>query len=1774
LPTDRPPDECRGEEEELPYGSDFQNAGLLVEALQAASSASQRKLLWQNLQVMALTNLEQFVCSASYVVTRERVAQLFPERAVHDWAARGFILVMESPIYLWQARDCIANLPVEYPILCCDRAHLLGQTVNTFRDLFLFMFHLLSDVLLLYRLQPEQDEVQCLVDVEVAHLCVNLTSRQRALLDDSMEESGCDETEIKLTESQDSQIEEASLSACGWVAEEPAARSFWKEARESDRVKLTIREVGALARTDEETRVDEKFCTDAQARTGAQSHADGRPCEQARTGTQTRADDEQRNLPHEIARVAAGLTESEAGVPSPAKAPLAVALEQQEQTRSVEQARAGKQPRGDRQSRAGEQALVDKQTHADDQSREAEQCDASGQARAGKRLKPKNRSQHTMLEVFGGVGAFSLAMALFAFVTIGCIENNSICHDLLHHQHPNAHMARDFYDAEWKQWPIGSVRLVTGGPSCTPYSKAGRQLHDRHPASTQVSDMSQVAERFNPDLVWMENVVALLDCGAVLRKADASFAACGYKRSLTLIVDHEKEGGDTIRIRVLLIYEKERRVAMLPPLEVPLQGRSSAGIREHLIALDEVPNDMWLTGAYCPLREASQRRPPIVGRLRWGGPHSKLERGSLVRLTFATGEWRVMELLQDGRIEVMRNCRRYPTKKWIRKKHIKAALWQDIAVYSIDAPSKSVRAFGEWPVRTVQLCHDSRKCGKCDRDCDGSSSCVRALHPRETWSLQQLPCELYAKAVELGADQDQLYRCAGNSIPQHILRATAEVIAQRLDAIDAAHTLRLLPHPGRPTAVALAVRTVLVVSAAEGRRYKHRKTVYFLETHEGDKLHFPQVASTKTCTREQSVAAARNMLPEELIGELHPYLAGEYRSEDGTVRIVVLPIQERLPLLGLWCSIDELLDDELIEAALTAQLAVDKYQVHPQPTRKQSTEALKFHSGARPSKRVKRSEIAATLKPRDWQALKQRTHDHEKQLEQALRADDEDRAYLTQWADRISVRPLSEDVPPELRQMQGDYRDPQLASVPFASRCYPPVTEPVSLPTPQTPPPGFKPHSLRDLVEDVVLDELIPNFVRQQLEDLHAYRRDGPAAVRNFNRVLAIGQDLFKPAARGIIWDLRDWHQGGEIKPLAPDEPIETHFNLEYLRDEMRDFPDQELASFIADGVQFHADIELQLCFMPHLTSLKYGIESVASELKKLAEKGWYGLFENIPFLPCRVQPQGAVPRKLEERWRRVMEAGAPRKPVYDTAGISVVPLNEASKGVKSHRRSATGNTDLGSAGEAAQQPHQWPPELKPRISDYARDGAVLRHVADQAGEPVFAFGDDLSNMFHQFRLASSEYWKVCVLYDPILPEHRHHTWAVEYVLAMGLFQSSNIAQRFAHFLVALFRKEADLIEDELDDDEGPAVQGWRKHRRGLPEHAHFRQDRLFAVHMYTDDIIVICVSVQRAVRLLKVWHRVIKNVNILMAIPEKRHIGCSVEALGAILHFDAGILCIPQIKALRALENLNRLLQGQLEMAEYRSLLGLLEHFVCLNAARRNVMYGMWDPFGSTFPRLGPTDLYVPDQLVVKQSRNWQQFLLSCRGCHFFSALPDASRPAGQSVHFHVFSDAALEGAAIPSLGGYFHGYWWTLPLTEAQKHIPIPHLEFSAAVISLVLFVRTFLSQVTEIPRDMQITMHVDGLATPFRLTDAAGTSRVMQFIHMYFMELPEYKFVEHVLQAEHAYGEFNVLADAASRGYFKLLHVLCQQQLGISPILLDVPDDLAHFVNAVLGCYRTTQ
>eukprot|EP00965_Chrysotila_dentata_P014880 492075-Pleurochrysis_carterae.AAC.1 len=114
---------------------------------------------------------------------------------------------------------------------------------------------------------------------------------------------------------------------------------------------------------------------------------------------------------------------------------------------------------------------------------------------------------------------------------------------------------------------------------------------------------------------------------------------------------------------------------------------------------------------------------------------------------------------------------------------------------------------------------------------------------------------------------------------------------------------------------------------------------------------------------------------------------------------------------------------------------------------------------------------------------------------------------------------------------------------------------------------------------------------------------------------------------------------------------------------------------------------------------------------------------------------------------------------------------------------------------------------------------------------------------------------------------------------------------------------------------------------------------------MYTDDPVIAVVGVDRALRALRVWRALTNNLNLIMAIPEKRTLGVWARWLGALLFGTLGLILIPKAKLLRASVQIKSAIAGRLDFASYRALVGLLEHFRCINRATPTTMHSLYHP-------------------------------------------------------------------------------------------------------------------------------------------------------------------------------------------------------------------------------------
>ena len=418
-------------------------------------------------------------------------------------------------------------------------------------------------------------------------------------------------------------------------------------------------------------------------------------------------------------------------------------------------------------------------------------------------------------------------------------------------------------------------------------------------------------------------------------------------------------------------------------------------------------------------------------------------------------------------------------------------------------------------------------------------------------------------------------------------------------------------------------------------------------------------------------------------------------------------------------------------------------------------------------------------------------------------AEDEpgDEGYLASWARRVATGPGPDDVPRHLRNGRDALLD-EAPGLPFDIPFTPPTTAPRPTPPPQRT--SYKPRSVDDIITQEGRD-LINDWIQRHSAAVQRAWAAGPGTPINFREPLVIGQEYVVPEARGIYWDLQE----GQPHPIDYTKKPESHLDLAWFVAELRriNWPDEEILSFLTDGVQFKADLGFDCVLMPHLKSLENGLHRIDGDLQKLRDKGYYKVMSRLSHFPIRLAPAGSRERKLEKsRPRCIEDQGAPRKPLYSTAPSGVpgrqtmldtmIPsLNEA--------------IDMRGIDQEGQP--KWPPEEKPTIPQIARNNLILRSAARATGTVVFVFGDDAANAFNQVPTWEGERWKTARFWRSWKQDE---TWAilVAQTLGFGISTASNVMQRISGAIVAPVDKEMEWLEEQHPPT--PAEQIWLHERK------------------------------------------------------------------------------------------------------------------------------------------------------------------------------------------------------------------------------------------------------------------------------------------------------------------------------------------------------------------------
>ena len=113
-----------------------------------------------------------------------------------------------------------------------------------------------------------------------------------------------------------------------------------------------------------------------------------------------------------------------------------------------------------------------------------------------------------VLDLFSGIGGFSLGLERAGFETVAFCELEDYPVSILNKHWPDVPVHRDIRKLDGKQYR-GTVRLVCGGFPCQPFSVAGKQAgeeDDRH----LWPEMLRIIKEVQPDYVIGENVAGFI----------------------------------------------------------------------------------------------------------------------------------------------------------------------------------------------------------------------------------------------------------------------------------------------------------------------------------------------------------------------------------------------------------------------------------------------------------------------------------------------------------------------------------------------------------------------------------------------------------------------------------------------------------------------------------------------------------------------------------------------------------------------------------------------------------------------------------------------------------------------------------------------------------------------------------------------------------------------------------------------------------------------------------------------------------------------------------------------------------------------------------------------------------------------------------------------------------------------------------------------------------------------------------------------------------------
>ena len=1017
-------------------------------------------------------------------------------------------------------------------------------------------------------------------------------------------------------------------------------------------------------------------------------------------------------------------------------------------------------------------------------------------------------------------------------------EQDELKQRVLRHFFPLSVLVSDVFDSFLL--PLAASVLIAAGIPCQPVAPGGYQLAHNDPrAFEMINAIPQLIALLGDRYVSLdvEEHADLLSTGAdILAQIDSSLLALAFPlvRSPALpdMFNPVFHSGKIRRRRLALRWELERvvkRIGPAPPLR-PIVALPSR-IADVALPSSAIRPEQYVCGRLRLLNHCvSLTSPTVCARVVLGGLHAPLFRGSRVHVPDLDFQLVLVALPDDPakNVLLMRDVR--GAVKYYHH-YRRTQLVHDefeFDVLSMDGIAASCTKMGVPPLGSAKQLWL--------RDGRAYAPDFRELCPL----LECSPFILFPLCDDVSLSPADIDAIVGDMLTMQLAEAQAHRSVTRESQYDIAVAL--------DDAVARGDESLEAVAAARFAplAYAHPSdTFVVLVTIDddgnlrafvsADKRQLPRATRRSAApTRDARVDIAKAYvatLPLGLGFEPHAFNA----FSTPYLSCVAVPAlgysAPRNTAYSRWCTIDELADSDIY---LPLSSAFSRVSSHAQ--RGMPIALCDVKDGALSARPLLQLPISPSANAAAWPLQLQYLETVDSHLRCVLGSPSQPvryRDYLRSWIDQVDTTPNA-DVPPTLRGVSmKQFESTELISKKFYDPCPIDRLDPPTFPAAQVT--AHKPTKITHILKPWAIRHLARKL--RPIIAVMKLQKNGkpvPASLTAQCSTIVIGQDGFVDAARGVVWDLRSRHPDGHFLPLAFDEPITSHLNVDAMFAALGDdYPDQSLRHQVKHGALFFASLDLQIVICPHLVSLGDAFQVAERDLFRLARLGYLEIVESEHFsldddgelimafglLPIRCTSQGTRARKLQpEKPRRIANAGGPHKQLVDGLKRPVVPLNVAIA-----FRSVVNGI------------RKFPRETKPLAPGVMTDIAILQTPARILHVPVLSFNDDSSDAFNQLMLHRSQIWMTSVLWLKInsVASRCEYGHILENSFGFGYSCASGFCQRFGvamMWLVARAMRKAELpIRAAVTD---PSLLEWFRQRDPLGDN----ESDLFRCFIFTDD--------------------------------------------------------------------------------------------------------------------------------------------------------------------------------------------------------------------------------------------------------------------------------------------------------------------------------------------------